>query len=60
MLPCDARQHPHRSNKITLLHQIAILNYFMRKMHGQTILKTLHSRFRSLQLAENRGVRDVL
>ena len=26
-------------NKITLLHQVGIPYYFMRKMHGQTILK---------------------
>ena len=26
-------------NKITLLHQVGISNYFMRKMHGQTTLK---------------------
>jgi len=25
-------------NKITLLHQVGISNYFMRKMHGQTTL----------------------
>jgi len=27
-------------NKITLLHQVGISNYFMEKMHGQTTLKT--------------------
>ena len=32
-----ARHHPH-INKITLLHQICISNYFMRKVHGQTTL----------------------
>ena len=26
-------------NKITLLHQVGISSYFMRKMHGQTTLK---------------------
>ena len=26
-------------NKITLLHQVGISNYFMRKMHGQTTFK---------------------
>jgi len=26
-------------NKITLLHQVVISHYFMRKMHGQTTLK---------------------
>jgi hypothetical protein len=26
-------------NKTTLLHQVGISNYFMRKMHGQTTLK---------------------
>ena len=31
-----ARQH---INKFTLLHQVGISNYFMRKMHGQTTLK---------------------
>ena len=29
-------------NKITLLHEVGISNYFMRKMHGQTILKLLY------------------
>ena len=28
-------------NKITLLHQVGISNYFMTKMHGQTTLKFL-------------------
>jgi len=26
-------------NKVTLLHQVGISSYFMRKMHGQTTLK---------------------
>ena len=30
-------------NKITLLHQVGSSDYFMRKMHGQTILKKLRS-----------------
>jgi len=30
-------------NKITLLHQVGISNYFMKKMHGQTILHTPNS-----------------
>ena len=30
-------------NKITLLHQAGISDYFMRKMHGQATLKKLHN-----------------
>jgi len=36
------RHHPHRTqyiNKTTLLHQVGISHYFVRKMHGQTTLK---------------------
>ena len=29
-------------NKITLLHQVGISDYFMRKMHGQTTLKEIN------------------
>jgi len=50
-----AVHHPHRThnlhsssqnhhpyiNKITLLHQVGISLYFMRKMHGQTTVKSL-------------------
>jgi len=35
------RHHSHRThdiNKITLLHQVGIPHYFMRKMHSQTTL----------------------
>jgi len=27
-------------NKLTLLHQVGISNYFMRKMHGKTTLNS--------------------
>ena len=30
-------------NQITLLHQVGISDYFMRKMHGQTTLKFIQT-----------------
>jgi len=44
--PDDGRMYPKHVeleyiNKITLLHQVGISNYFMRKMYGQTTLNTL-------------------
>jgi len=38
MVQCDI-------NKITLLHQVGISNYFMSKMHGQTTLKNFYFKF---------------
>ena len=44
-------------NKITLLHQFGIPNYFMKKMHGQTTLKkytrtVYHETLRVLKINE--------
>ena len=36
-------KHVERINKITLLHQVGISSYFMRKMHGQTTLKLIYT-----------------